>query len=510
MQNPRIPPHSLAAEKAVLGACLLNEGAIFSAMEFVQPGDFYKKEHQVIFQAMLDLNGESKLCDLVAVSERLAKEGQLDLVGGTVYLAGLTNEVPSIANAEYYSRLVADKSTQRQLINAAQKVVDDGYQGHKDALELLGDASAVVEKIGEHRLGNGVQEAALVMEREFNKLDDLKAHDGITGVPTFRDLDRYLSGLQKGDLIILAARPGCGKTSMAVNIAANAAITKGMSAVVFSLEMPAGQLAQRTLCSFARIDQRKWRAGQLTSAEKDILHGELQKFQKTKLFFDDTSSITMPEMRAKCRRIKAEHGLDLIVVDYLQLMRSASRVESRQLEIAEISRSLKSLAKEMEVPVLALSQLSRMSEQNKDGPPMLSHLRESGAIEQDADVVIFIHNKRTVGEDEDDGANPNRGEIVEIIVAKNRNGPVGSDELLFFKQYTRFADMVEDFVDDDAPFGAESDAPFGNSGNSGNSGNFEDAPFGAEPDEPFAADSDAPLDDPPDELFDALLDEPPF
>ena len=456
MQQGRIPPQSLAAEKAVLGACLLNDSAIFSAMEFVRPGDFYKKEHQVIFQAMLDLNRESHACDLVAVAERLAKEGQLDLVGGSVYLASLTNEVPSAANAEYYSQLVADKATQRQLITAAQKLVDDGYMGHKNALELLGDASAVVDKVGEQRLGSGVQVAADVMAAEFNKLDDLKIHDGITGIPTFRDLDKYLSGLQKGDLIILAARPGCGKTSMAVNIAANAALVLDKSAVVFSLEMPAGQLAQRTLCSFARIDQRKWRGGMLNKSEREVLHGELQKFQKKKLFFDDTSSLTIPEMRAKCRRIKAESGLDLIVVDYLQLMNSASRVESRQLEIAEISRSLKALAKEMDVPVLALSQLSRMSEQNKDSAPLLSHLRESGAIEQDADVVIFINSKRQAGGDEDEDGNHTNGQIVEVIVAKNRNGPTGSDELLFFKQYTRFADMVEDFVDDDAPF----DAPF--------------------------------------------------
>ncbi len=394
---------------------------------------------------------------MVAVSERLAKQGQLEMVGGPEYLATLTGEVPSLANAEYYSQIVADKATQRQLINAAQKVVDDGYQGHKNALELLGDAAAGIDKVGEQRLGSGVQEAALVMEREFNKLDDIKAHDGITGVPTFRDLDKYLSGLQKGDLIILAARPGCGKTSMAVNIAANAALVQGISAVVFSLEMPSGQLAQRTLCSFARIDQRKWRSGQLNKSEKELLHGELQKFQNTKLFFDDSSAITIPEMRAKCRRIKTEHGLDLIVVDYLQLMRSARPTESRQLEVAEISRSLKALAKELDVPVLALSQLARTAEQNKDGTPLLSQLRESGAIEQDADVVIFINNKRSVGEENQDaeGNQQVNGQIVEVIVAKNRNGPTGSDDLLFFRQYTRFADMVEDFVgedDDFAPF----------------------------------------------------------
>ena len=266
MQNVRIPPQSMAAEKAVLGACLLNDSAIFSAMEFVRAADFYKKEHQVIFQTMLDLNSASYVCDLVAVSERLAKQGQLEMVGGVEYLASLTGEVPSLANAEYYSQIVADKATQRQLITAAQKVVDDGYQGHKDALELLGDAAAVIDRVGEQRLGSGVQEAALVMEREFNKLDDIKAHDGITGVPTFRDLDNRLSGLQKGDLIILAARPGCGKTSMAVNIAANAALLNNFEIVATSLI---------ALCIFKEaVSARLWRAIILVTLSSMLLSVE--------------------------------------------------------------------------------------------------------------------------------------------------------------------------------------------------------------------------------------------
>lgn len=478
MPAARIPPQSLVAEKAVLGACLLNESAIFSAMEFVRAGDFYKKEHQAIFQVMLDLNAGGCICDVVAVAERLAKDGQLELVGGMDYLASLTSEVPSLANAEHYSKIVADKAMQRQLINAAQKVVDDGYQGRKDALELLGDAAAVVDRLGEQHLGNGVQIAATVMEQEFKKIEKLKAHDGVTGVPTFRDLDKYLSGLQKGDLIILAARPGCGKTSMAVNIAASAALNKGLSAIVFSLEMPSGQLAQRTLCSFARVDQQKWRGGRLNKEEVALLQAELKRFQDTKLYFDDSSGITIQEMRAKCRRIKAESGLDLIVVDYLQLMRSTRHTESRQLEIAEISRSLKALAKELEVPVLALSQLSRLSEQSKDGEPSLSHLRESGAIEQDADVVIFINNKSQSSDDEEEGRQIS-GQIVEIIVAKNRNGPTGRDDLIFFKQYTRFADMVEDFVDDGPPFG--NNDPGFNQEPGFNQGPIDEAPFDDEP-----------------------------
>ena len=440
-EGSRVPPQNLNAERAVLGACLLNEAAIYSALEYVQPSDFYKKEHQLIFQCMLDLNHHSVACDLVSVAEGLAKNGQIELVGGMEYLATLTNEVPSAANAAYYGKIVSDKATQRALIQAAQKVIDDGYAGHKDALELLGDAESVINTVGEHKLGKGFRQAEKVMMEEFNKIDQLKASNGITGIPTFRDLDFYLSGLQKGDLIVLAARPGCGKTSMALNIASNASVRYNKSVIVFSLGMPAEQLAQRILCGQAKVDQRKWRGGMLNEKEIALLSEHMADFTDKKLFFDDTPGITMPEMRAKCRRLQAEYGLDFVVVDYLQLMRAAYRTESRQQEIAEISRSLKAMAKELNVPVLALSQLSRMAEQMGEKGPQLSHLRESGAIEQDADVVLFIHKKTEV--DGEEGGQ--MADVVDVIVAKNRNGPVGEDQLAFFKQYTLFADLVEEF-----------------------------------------------------------------
>ncbi len=448
------PPQNIMAERAVLGACLLNKEAIYNAMEFVRPNDFYLMAHGAIFEIMLDLNKKSIPCDLVSVSDGLEKAGKLEMVGGYAALARLTSEVPGTAQAEYYARQVADKALQRSMIDSMQKIVADGYGGQKDGIEILGDAESAISKLSQNSLGSSMQYAPRIMSDEFAKIETIKKLDGVTGVPTLRDLDKYLSGLQRSDMIILAARPGCGKTSLAVNIAAKASLQHQKSCVIFSLEMPSGQLAQRILCSFAQIDQRKWRGGELNKEEIKQLDNVVKNFSDKKLFFDDSSGVTIPEMKAKCRRIKAEHGLDLVVVDYLQLMRSPAHSENRQNEIAEISRSLKGMAKELDVPVLALSQLSRMAEQGKESGPMLSHLRESGAIEQDADVVIFINNKRPVNDGADDDDNQYRGDIVEIIVAKNRNGPTGSDEFVFFKQYTKFSDLTEEF-ENDMPFGAD-------------------------------------------------------
>ncbi|MDD2568136.1 MAG: replicative DNA helicase [Clostridia bacterium] len=440
----RIPPQSITAEKAVLGACLLNENAVYSAMEQVQAADFYKKENQLIFQAILDLNAKNINCDLVTVMEELEKRGQLESIGGAAYLAELTGEVPSAAAAAHYGKIVADKALQRLLILAAQQVVDDGFEGHKDVVELLGNAESAIVHAGERKLKRNYRIAEEVMMAEFEKIDTLKSHDGITGIPTFRDLDRYLSGLQKGDLIILAARPGCGKTSMALNIAANAAVDHAKSVLVFSLEMPVEQLAQRVLCGKAKVDQGRWRSGRLSDEEIGRLSSGIAFFNEKKLFLDDSPGITIPEMRANCRRIQAEHGLDLVVVDYLQLMRSHVRSESRQLEIAEISRSLKAMAKELSVPVLALSQLSRLAEQSGEKGPQLSHLRESGSLEQDADVVLFINRRNN---DMDDGGTGDN--VVDVIVAKNRNGPTGEERLAFLREYTLFADLAEDWIGDE-------------------------------------------------------------
>lgn len=380
---------------------------------------------------------------MVTVSEQLTRAGLIDLVGGMEYLVKLTGEVPSAAGAEFYAREVSNKATIRELIKVSQKVVEEGYAGHKDALELLGDAESVLNKVGDTKLGKGYTEAQKVMFEEFNRIDSLKNNTGVTGIPTFRDLDYYLAGLQKGDMIVLAARTGCGKTSMALNLASQSAVEYDKSVIVFSLEMPNSQLAQRILCGHAKVNQKSWRNGTLKDEEIERLSESLNAFNGKRLFFDDTPGITIPEMRAKCRRLQSEHGLDLIVIDYLQLMRAPYRMESRQQEISEISRSLKALAKEMNVPVLALAQLSRLAERDGDKGPQLSHLRESGAIEQDADVVLFINRKNKPDGESAVSAGP---EVAEIIIAKNRNGPVGTEKLLFVSAYTAFKDLTEDWL----------------------------------------------------------------
>lgn len=436
----RIPPQNMEAEKAVLGACLLNGDAIYSALEYVRPADFYRQEHQTIFDCMLELNENHIPCDMVTVMEELQKKGLLEQAGGISYLAELTSEVPSAESAAHYAKIVADKALQRSLIGAAQQLVENGFSGNKDGLELLGDAESLIHDIGERKLRQYFRQADQVMLKEFERIEDIKSADGITGIPTFRDLDKYLSGLQKGDLILLAARPAVGKTSFAMNIAANACVRYDYSVAVFSLEMPAEQLAQRMLCSQAKVDQGKWRSGRISTEDIAKLSGSLTAFAGKNLYLDDNPGTTVAEMRAKCRRLQGDKGLDLIVVDYLQLMHSSRRVESRQQEISEISRSLKGLAKELSVPVLALSQLSRQAEQSGERAPMLSHLRESGSLEQDADVVLFLNRPRNDEGDEDAPSG-----IIEVIVAKNRNGPVGSEMLGFQKMYTLFMDLTEQF-----------------------------------------------------------------
>jgi len=438
--SERMPPQSMEAEKAVLGACLLNGDAIYSALEHVRPADFYRQEHQTIFSCMLDLNESHIPCDIVTVMEALQKKGLLEQAGGVAYLAELTNEVPSAASAAHYGKIVADKALQRALIQAAQQLVENGYSGSRDGLELLGDAESIIHEVGDRNSRQGFQIADQVMMAEFQRIDDLKSSDGVTGIPTFRDLDKYLSGLQKGDLVLLAARPAVGKTSFAMNIAANASVRHDCSVAVFSLEMPSAQLAQRMLCTYAKVDQSKWRSGRISGDDIAKLSDSLTGFVGKNLYLDDNPGTSVAEMRAKCRRLKGDKGLDLIVVDYLQLMHSTRKVESRQQEIAEISRSLKGLAKELDVPVLALSQLSRQAEQGGEKAPLLSHLRESGSLEQDADVVLFLN--RPKGEEGEEDAPSG---IIEVIVAKNRNGPVGTEKLGFQKTYTQFMDLTEQF-----------------------------------------------------------------
>lgn len=439
----RALPHNLEAEKALLGACLLDGEAINTALEHVRESDFFREEHRLIFACLQKLVAEGIPCDLVTVAEKLASQNALERAGGAQYLAALAGVVPSAASAAYYARIVAEKSLVRSLIEETGKIRQEGYEGSANAGELLDMAEKAVFSLSQRGIRRNFYPIGEVAVEVMEQIGQLKASQGVTGVPTFRDLDTYLSGLQRSDLIILAARPGVGKTSMALNIAQNAAIKNGAVVAIFSLEMPREQLVQRMLCTAARVDQGKVRGGMASKDDIQRLSRELGPLCQAEIYIDDTPGVNVMELRSKCRKLKLEkRALDLIVVDYLQLMQSAGRrPENRQQEIAEISRSLKSLAKELDVPILALSQLSRSAEKDKEQPSLI-HLRESGALEQDADVVIFIHRKRDQENEEEDG-------LMEIIVAKHRNGPTGAVKMVFLSQFTAFENYAQAFVGDE-------------------------------------------------------------
>jgi len=438
----RIPPQSMEAEQAVLGAIMLDKEAIFSVMEVIRPSDFYRESHRIIFENLLALNDQGKPVDLVTLVEALSCDGNLEKVGGISYIASLANAVPTAANAVYYAKIVAEKALLRSLITVSTRIAQQGYEGTVEPWQLIDEAEKSILAISGRRAREGFLPFKDIVVETFEQIGQIKAHEGVTGIPTFKNLDYYLSGLQKSDLIIVAARPAMGKTSFCLNIAQNAACKYGQTVAIFSLEMSKEQVAQRMLCAEARVDQSKVRTGYVSEDEWRRLSAALVPLADAKIYLDDTPALTVMEMRAKTRRLKAEKGLDLVVIDYLQLMQGGRRVENRQQEIAEISRALKALARELEVPVLALSQLSRAVEQSSDKRPNLSHLRESGALEQDADVVIFIHRPEYYDPDTD------KKGIAEIMVAKHRNGPVGKADLAFLKEYTKFMDLAVDYITD--------------------------------------------------------------
>jgi replicative DNA helicase len=432
----RVPPQSIEAEQAVLGAIMLDKEVIFSLTEFVRPGDFYKEAHRIVFESLLALNDHGDPVDLVTLVEELRQKGNLEKVGGISYIASLANAVPTAANAVYYAKIVAEKALLRTLINVATRIAEQGYEGSAETWELIDEAEKMILSVSQRKAGRGFVSIRDVIVDTFEQIGLVKAQEGVVGIPTFKNLDLYLSGLQKSDLIIVAARPAMGKTSFCLNIAQNSACKHDKTVAVFSLEMSKEQLAQRMLCAEARVDQSKVRTGYVNEEEWRRLSAALVPLGKASIYLDDTPGITVMEMRAKTRRLKVEKGLDLVIIDYLQLMQGGRRSENRQQEIAEISRSLKALARELDVPVVALSQLSRAAEQSTDKRPNLSHLRESGALEQDADVVLFIHRPEYYDPDTD------KKGIAEIIIAKHRNGPVGKAELAFLKEYTKFMDLA--------------------------------------------------------------------
>lgn len=415
---------------------MLDREAVYTVVEVIKGEDFYREAHREIFEAILDLVNREEPIDLVAASEKLRSRGTLERVGGISYVAALVNAVPTAANAAYYAKIVAEKALLRNLISVANRIANQSYEAEGDVEEILDEAESQLFALSQHRQRSGFVPIREVLLEAIDRIELLtRQRNAVTGVPTFPDLDRLLSGLQDSDLVLCAARPAMGKTTFCLNVAQNAAIKNKIGVAVFSLEMSKDQLAQRMLCAEAMVDQQKLRTGFMQEDDWSRLIRAAGPLSEASIFIDDTPAISIMEVRAKSRRLKAEKDIGLIVIDYLQLIHGSKKTDNRQQEISEISRSLKALARELRVPVLALSQLSRASEQTHDKRPSLSHLRESGALEQDSDIVLFIHRPEYY-----DPESEKKG-IAELIIAKHRNGPVGSVELGFLKQFTKFVNL---------------------------------------------------------------------
>jgi replicative DNA helicase len=449
--DPRkLPPQSVEAEMSILGGILLDNDAINRVLEILIPEDLYRENHRKILRAMIDLNERGEPCDLITMTSALNKKGELEEVGGGAYLATLVDYVPTAANIAYYCKIVKEKGLTRRLISAATEIATQGYDGQMEVEELLDNAQKVIFEISENKLRPAffpVREILKDTIRNIEFLYEKKEH--VTGVPTgFFDLDDKTAGFQRGDLIIIAGRPSMGKTAFALNIAQYASIHSDQKnpVAIFSLEMSKEQLVTRLLCCESKIDASRLRTGHLIDSDWDRLTRGADRLHESKIFIDDTPAISVMEMRAKCRRLKAEHNIGLAVVDYLQLMRGSSNPESRQQEISEISRSLKALAKELDVPVVALSQLNRGLESRTDKRPMMSDLRESGAIEQDADVIMFVYREAVYCEkckNKELTCDENHERNAEIIIGKQRNGPIGTVNLTFMGEYTKFENQSQ-------------------------------------------------------------------
>ncbi len=440
----KLPPQSLEAEMSILGGILLDNAAMNRVIEILTPEEFYRESHRKILKAMIELNSVSEPCDLITLSTILKKKGELEEVGGGAYLATLVDYVPTAANIVYYCKIVKERATVRALITAATEIVTQSYEEQSDVNELLDLAQKSIFAISENKLRPSYYPVGSILKETIRSIEQLyERKEHITGVSTgFIDLDTMTAGLQKGDLVIIAGRPSMGKTAFALNVAQNAAIhsSQKTAVAIFSLEMSKEQLVTRLLCSESRLDAGRLRTGHLQDSDWERLMHGAGNLHEAKIYIDDTPAISVLEMRAKCRRMKAEHDIGLIMVDYLQLMRGSSS-ESRQQEISEISRSLKALAKELDVPVVALSQLNRSLESRTDKRPMMSDLRESGAIEQDADVIMFVYRDAVYCDDckkRDGSCTKGHEKDAAIIIGKQRNGPIGDVELVFLGEYTRF------------------------------------------------------------------------
>ena len=434
-----VPPHSMEAEQAVLGGVFLKPDSLFTIVDMLTPEDFYFPAHRVIFAAFIELFQKSAPIDFITVPEHLKSQSLLEEAGGASYLVDLSRGIISAANAEYYAGLVREKAMLRHLIVSCADIIGQCYDPSRDVKELLNDSEQSIFAVSQRSTGKSYKDAGELTRQVF---DDLHArasrHELTTGVPTgYTRLDHMTAGLQPSDLIILAARPSMGKTAFALNIAMRAAIRGGVPVVIYSLEMSMQQLIMRMLCAWGKVDVSRMRRSYLNDEDWQGLHDAGEVFRNAPIYIDDSPSLTPLELRARTRRLKVEKGVGLVVIDYLQLMRSSRRTDSRELEISDISRNLKAMAKELNVPVIALSQLNRKVEERSDKRPMLSDLRESGAIEQDADVIMFIYREAAYLK------HTERPPVdkAEIIIGKQRNGPVGTVELMYAPAYTAFEDL---------------------------------------------------------------------
>jgi replicative DNA helicase len=437
----RTLPHNLEAERSVLGAILVHNDAFNLAAQVINEKDFFRDAHRRIFDKMIALNERGAAIDFVTLKEELSRAGDLDEVGGPAYIASLADGVPRATNVEYYARIVKEKSTLRNLIFAANKILTNAYEAEQEPDIILDEAESSIFSVADDRMKAGFVPMRDLVKESFPKIEQLFEQKRlVTGTPTgFVDLDEMTRGLQPGDLIIIAARPSMGKTSLVLNISQYVAVQPGMTVGFFSLEMSKESLFIRMLTSEAQIDSHRLMSGAIGQKDYGRISHALESLSAMQLFIDDTANIGVMEMRAKARRLQAEHGLSLLVVDYIQLMNGRGRFENRTLELAAISRSLKGLAKELNVPIVVLSQLSRAPEARSDHRPQLSDLRESGALEQDADLVVLIYRDDVYNKD----PNSEHAGIAELILAKQRNGPTGTVKLAFLREQTRFANLAQ-------------------------------------------------------------------
>lgn len=439
LSSHKIPPQNMEAEQSVLGGILIENEAINRVTEILAPEDFYRDTHRKIFNALIDLFERNEPADLITMTNELRKKGELDAVGGASYVTSLIDSVPTAANIEYYARIVKEKAILRRLIETSTEIITQSYADRGDVESFLDEAEKAIFEISERRVKPSFFPIKEIVKESFKTIETLfKNKDLVTGVPSgFKELDRLTSGFQPSDLIIVAGRPSMGKTALCLNIAQYAAIEAKIPVAIFSLEMSKEQLVIRMLCSEAQVEGTRLRTGYLSESDWPKLTMAAGTLSDAPIFIDDTAALSILELRAKARRLKSDHGLGMIIVDYLQLMKGRTRVESRQQEISEISRSLKALSKELNVPVIAVSQLSRKTEERTGNRPQLSDLRESGAIEQDADVILFLFREEIYNRSEE-----NKGKA-EVIIGKQRNGPIGKVDLAFLDKFTTFKDLYK-------------------------------------------------------------------